>query len=194
VYGVHLSRGEDEAEFERGPRRSTPAARLCLSDPVHLGASRNAVVLVRAGSHGIGDRWSSPGTSGHGRHARIPGHSTYTPRTKEAGASRRWVRTPRGTHQGPSYASSTGARRSSARCCGRSPGGSRRHRVTPRWPRWVIHGNAVVPVPGDHSLRENFEAVAAAVELGFPASSRRRRRLRASWGWTPSRPRPRAGR
>jgi hypothetical protein len=46
------------------------------------------------GPHGIRNRWSSVGTSGHGRHATIPGHSTYTPRTREAGASRRRVRIP----------------------------------------------------------------------------------------------------
>jgi hypothetical protein len=53
------------------------------------------------GPHGIRNRWSSVGTSGHGRHARIPGHSTYTPRTREAGASRRRVRTPWCSCRGP---------------------------------------------------------------------------------------------
>jgi hypothetical protein len=52
------------------------------------------------GPHGT-NHWSLVGTSGHRRHATIPGHSTDTPRTREAGTSRRRVRTPPDGCRGP---------------------------------------------------------------------------------------------
>jgi hypothetical protein len=46
------------------------------------------------GPHDIGNRWSSAGTSGHSRHARIPGHPTFTATTSAGDARWRRVRTP----------------------------------------------------------------------------------------------------
>jgi len=47
------------------------------------------------GPYCVGNRWSSPGTSGHGPRTRTAGHGLSTARTSDGEAARRWVRIPR---------------------------------------------------------------------------------------------------
>jgi hypothetical protein len=53
------------------------------------------------GPHGIGNRWSSPGTRGHGRYARIAGHRAFMPTASKGKAGRGRVRAPHPTAAGP---------------------------------------------------------------------------------------------
>jgi hypothetical protein len=46
------------------------------------------------GPHGIGNRWSAAGTSGHARHTRTAGHVASAVPTSADEAAWRWVRTP----------------------------------------------------------------------------------------------------
>ncbi len=52
------------------------------------------VTLVRAGPCGIRNRWSSAGTSGHNRHARIAGSTAFNVPTSASEAASGWVRIP----------------------------------------------------------------------------------------------------
>jgi hypothetical protein len=57
-------------------------------------AGKDASRWSALGPHGIGNRWSSTGTSGHGRQVRIAGHGAVTAPTSHGEAAWRRVRAP----------------------------------------------------------------------------------------------------
>jgi hypothetical protein len=86
------------------PPRASPETR----------AARSAL-----GPHDTGNRWSSVGMSGHGRHTGAAGHETFAPRTSASRAARRRVQVPPPT---PLPTSQASPGRASASRAGQRPG------------------------------------------------------------------------
>src|SRR6266571_3662658 len=75
---------------QQGPREDLALGwpfGLVAGSALPLESTFQARVHLRTpGPYGIGNRWSGTGTSGHRQHARIPGHSGFTPTAWEVGA------------------------------------------------------------------------------------------------------------
>jgi len=120
------------------PPRASPETR----------AARSAL-----GPHDTGNRWSSVGMSGHGRHTGAAGHETFAPRTSASRAARRRVQVPPPTPLPTSQSlarSSFGVAHGTAARVASTPPGRRGPRAGPlhrggRNPHADSRGSAVPP-------------------------------------------------
>jgi hypothetical protein len=98
------------------PPRASPETR----------AARSAL-----GPHDTGNRWSSVGMSGHGRHTGAAGHETFAPRTSASRAARRRVQVPPPNQPKPRQVELRRRARDSG------PGG-----IYSAWPTWATGRSA----------------------------------------------------
>jgi hypothetical protein len=97
VSRCHMSRATRLTAASTVPTSRTWIAHAALQPLTLLAASirrKRHATRSALGPHGVGNRRSRAGTSGHRRYARIPGHRASMPRTSMSRAARRRVRAP----------------------------------------------------------------------------------------------------